>query len=179
MELTIDFLEIKNKVFKVLTKPYAFFASVKKEKGLRDPFVYTLVVSSIVLVLGTALNVFESGNTIQLIPALFFSYVVTILLGFLFSFFLKLWISLFGGKGDYSTAYKLYIYTSTPSVIFGWIPFLNIVVPIYSFVLLVVGLETLYKFSRQKAAITIALGMLVMLVLSAIILFVTSLVAFS
>ncbi len=184
MELSFSPKEFFEKSKKLFRTPVAFFKDVEKEKGWKDAFTYSIVISAIAALFGvleiTLLyplfqnqlqGVFTADNKPQLLdilPAFFVSAVVVVLLGFVWSGALHLWLKLFRIKGDYWSAYKAYTYSRAPLSFFGWIPYLGGIFSIYSIYLLVVGMSVHYKLTKKKAFLMIIVPLALLFILQTV-----------
>ncbi|MBW2982293.1 YIP1 family protein [Candidatus Woesearchaeota archaeon] len=165
-------MDMIDKIIKVLTKPFDFFESLKKEKGIKDAFVYLVILSLIATVLAVVVGYFFQGFSLSLVSKLLgidmpqeqfsfgylfiwaiISYSIGLAASFLVAGLLHVWILIFGGKADYNKTYQLYIYTRTPGFVFGWIPVLSSLIWIYNLVLLIIGTEKVHEISRLRAVL--------------------------
>src|SRR3989344_1166088 len=91
------------------------------------------------------LNLFNLGaeaqafSLTQTIEILLISAPISILSTFIVSGILYVWLLIYKGEKDYQTVYKLYTYSRTPSLVFGWIPIINWFSWVYSLVLIIIG----------------------------------------
>lgn len=168
----------------VLTHPSEFYKKESKKEGLKAAFIYYLLLTLFSIILSIvfvyliypllfqiapqAFPQVEQQVTIsQVLVYLIGSFVVAQIAGFVYAGILHLWIRLFKGKKAYAVTYKMYVYSRTPVVLFGWLPYLSPVAWVYSVYLMIVGTECLFGFSKRKAFIVYALP-LALLVLIAI-----------
>ena len=84
---------------------------------------------------------------------------------FLWAGILHVWILIFNGKQDYSKTYQLYVYTRTPRFVFGWIPFVNFFVGIYSLILLIYGTTEVHKIKFRTSALMYIIPYVICLIL--------------
>lgn len=68
-----------------------------------------------------------------------------------------------GGKG-HSQTIKALMYSYTPYLLLGWIPYVNIIVAIWSFVLLILGVRELQEMSTGKAVAVVLLPLILVLI---------------
>jgi len=160
------------KTKEILSHPSKFFDNLKKEKGIKTAFTYFAILSFVYFFLYLVLLlIFNNGNSVftnlskifpimnsfnigiplQLFILTISSYIFELVFSFVGAALLHVWILIFGGKGKYTQTYQLSIYSSTPSLLFGWIPFLGSTIGlIYSLYLLIVGTQKIYKISKMK-----------------------------
>ena len=179
---------ILEKIKKVLTKPAEFFTEVKSEVGIGNAFKYLAIISLVYVVLmmifmfifslvlgasyrsliGYGLFPFSLFAGIFVFALPIAIYLISLLGSFVGAGVIHLFAKMFGGKGDYSATYKASVYSSTPSLLFGWIPYLNILVGIYSLYLYLKGLSILHEISMGRAfLIAILPGIIVAIVILA------------
>ena len=72
-----------------------------------------------------------------------------------------LWAYIFGARQGYKNTIKALFFGSTPTYIFGWIPFVNIIAGIWSLVLLGIGLKKLQKLSTGRAIATVLVAVII------------------
>ncbi len=175
------------KIKKVMLNPSEFFEKIKAEKGIEKAFKFLAVVLLVNLVVKILSFVFSiptispPGSLKNLLP---FAGIPIALLGILLPllgyfgallfFFLGVGIvhvfaKLLGGKGDYAATYKALVYASTPTLLFGWIPWVGIIFGLYSLYISLKGISKLHSVSMARAFVIIFL-------IPALILFVISVI---
>jgi len=179
-------MEIFEKIKKVLLRPTEFFTEVKKEVGFGKAFKYLAVISLVYVVLLMIMMFFFSmalgvgyGSFISSMFAGFFIFILPIIIycislvgSFVGAGFVHLFAKMFGGKGDYSATYKVSVYSSTPTLLFGWINYVNLFVSIYSFYLYLKGLSILHDVSMGRAVlIAIIPGIIIVAIIFAFVIF--------
>lgn len=88
--------------------------------------------------------------------------IVGVLIG---SAWLHLFVMLFGGKG-YRKTLAASVIASTPLLLFGWIPFVGAITWLWIFVLLIIGISIVHKFSTVKSLLVILIsGIIPLLIL--------------
>ncbi|MFH1592662.1 MAG: YIP1 family protein [Candidatus Woesearchaeota archaeon] len=175
-------MNIIEKVRDILFHPGKFFSAVDKEKGLGKAFRFFFILSLISAVLSVIISSFWSRaytwflpfpipklGLIPLIQTSLINYALLLGASFLIAWFLFIWLRVFRGRRTYSDAYKLYAYSVTPKLVFGWIPIVNLFVWIYSLVLIIIGTNKMYKFSNLKATLIYIVPWAVILLLVVIV----------
>ena len=167
---------------KVLTEPKDFFKRVGTGKErLGFAFGYFVVLSLFSAVLATAVyflakplyglifpGMMIAGGSQLWMSAL--SYVIGLGLSFVYAGILHVWILIFGGKNSYTKTYELGAYAGTPSMLFGWIPFVGwIGGTIWSLMLLIMGTEQVHKIARKRAVLMYLIPVLILFILGALI----------
>ena len=107
-----------------------------------------------------------SMGSLAMIPFILF-FAAFILIGVpLFTFvgagILHLFVKLYGGNGAYSGTYKAVIYSSTPSILFGFIPILNIIFSIWTFILAIFGVSINHQISKLKSFLVLITPAIIM-----------------
>jgi len=88
-----------------------------------------------------------------------------------------LFVRAFGGRKGYRNTIKAFAYGNTPLFLFGWIPFVGMLFPIWAWVLNIIGIKQLHEISTGRAigAVLLSIVALVIIVVL-IVLFVVLLV---
>lgn len=185
-------MNILKVVRKVIREPTSFFEKVSRGNNhLGFAFGYYALLS----LFGTCMGVVVSLLTITLMsPSLttnplfgnFFSlaiakfspewfalkqfatYLLGLILIFLIVGLLHIWIKIFGGKNKYTKTFELFVYSETPPLLFGWIPFLGGICFIWSVILLVIGTQQVHGLSRTKSILIYVIPLVFFFVLMAI-----------
>jgi hypothetical protein len=154
----------------VITRPTEFFENVSKGKdNLGFAFGYFAVLSLFATVVGIIFNLifrtlfasafgkltflFAAAGTLSTVVFFILGYALRLGLSFGFAGLLHVWILICAGKDSssmkgYVKTYELGAYAGTPSMLFGWVPFVGF---IWSLILLIIGTQKVHGFSRQKA----------------------------
>ena len=91
-----------------------------------------------------------------------------------------LFVRAFGGRKGYGNTIRAFAYGNTPLLLFGWIPFVGMLFPLWAWVLNIIGIRQLHEISTGRAigavllSIIIALIITVVLVVLFVVLFVVS-----
>lgn len=123
--------------------------------GIALYFVYTNYLSSFLTYVSFPAGVlnFLQGNPNSLIILGIYLGAILILSPiflFLSSGILHLIVKIFGGKGNYAGTFKSVVYGMTPSVLFFFIPGMQI----WSFVLHVIGISVYHELPKSRAFLT-------------------------
>lgn len=176
------------KIKSVLFEPSKFFENLKKEKGIMESLDYLAVLLAFSTVMGVIVNYFLQPKInawlysllgIPLLPPTmtFWNIFVFPLLGYFlalaFSFvgagLLHVWILIFGGKADYEKTYQLSVYSRTPSLVFGWIPFVGFFASLYGLALLIIGTQKVHGIGRTRAILMYVIPLSIIFLLIAVI----------
>ena len=107
-----------------------------------------------------------SGFVISL--GVFFVYLVFLfyLLGvFVEGLLMHAFVVLMGGKNGATQTIKTTMYASTPFLLLGWIPFVSIIVYIWSFVLLVIGIKENHEMELGNAVLVVLIPIVLGIIL--------------
>ena len=182
-------MSIVNKIESVVKTPTKFFNNAKNEKGFKPAFTYLVVISLISSVLNYFFNpmlkmfstLFGPGLGLA---AIIFLWIVGLILSFIIYGFFHLFVLLLGGKGGYENTYRVFVYSSTPSSLLGWIAgmffgfglggvvvggLIFIVLIIWVLYLFATGLSIVHKMSKLRALAVIIIPVIVIAVIVAII----------
>jgi len=151
-------MEIVEKIKEVLLSSSDFFKKIKEEKGIGKPFIYFAILSLVFFALMTipimAKLPFYQGMTIEMIPIF---YVISLISIFVSSGIIHLFIKLVGGKGDYQKTFKAMVYSSTPSLLLAWIPYIGPLFSLWALYLAIKGVSILHDISMGRAFLAVFL----------------------
>lgn len=169
------------KVKNIFTNPREFFSNLN-EQGIGKAFFYSFIfiliyqaILSLIFTGGAQVRAFtvlgEARISIfygwQMFLMLFIGRVLwSILMLFIFSLLLHLWIMIFRGKGNYDKTFQLVVYSRTPVWLLGWIPIVRILAWAYNVVLLIIGTEKMHGI-ENKTSTWMYLGPILVFVLIA------------
>lgn len=167
--------EILNKVKKILTDPKGFFEGDKKDTSIETALKFNAILLIVSVVTGalfaTAImkpfgNISGMNSNIS-IASLVIGYIMAIVGTFIAAGIMHLWIKLFGGKGDYTKTFQMFVYANTPRMLFSWIPVIGTIgAPIYGLYIWIIGATVLHGFTKKKAFLVLALPAIVITVLT-------------
>jgi|GEM_PF-4302453 len=169
------------KVKNIFANPREFFSNLN-EQGIGKAFFYSFIfiliyqaILSLIFTGGAQVRAFtvlgEARISIfygwQMFLMLFIGRVIwSILMLFIFSLLLHLWIMIFRGKGNYDKTFQLVVYSRTPVWLLGWIPIVRILALAYNVILLIVGTEKMHGI-ENKTSTWMYLGPILIFVLIA------------
>ena len=167
-------LSFTEKVKKVMTSPTEFFEKIKGEEGIGEAFKYYIIFSLIYNLLFGTLTVFGlSGVPIEgmgpfavlgiFLPIV--SFILSLFSVFIITGIIHVFAMVFVGKGDYSATFKAMAYGATPSLLFGWLPFVGPIFSIYSLYLQLKGISALHQVSMGRAFLIIFLIPLIIVII--------------
>ena len=126
--------------------------------GVSDAAVYRFdpVTFALLAVVGAFASVFISGSLTHL------------------------FVRAFGGRKGYGNTIKAFAYGNTPLLLFGWIPFVGMLFPLWALVLNIIGIRQLHEISTGRAIGAVLLGIVALVIIVVlIVLFVVLLVVVS
>lgn len=165
-------MDLISKIKMSTMSPTKFFNGIKSEKGLVEAFKYYAILSLINLVV-TLIEIFSGLSYLSSygaglgIATPIAVYLVGLVGSFIGAGILHIFISLLGGKQGFYNTYKAAIYASTPSLLLGWIPYVGVIIGIYSLYLLVKGVSILQKMTMKRAFVAAVLIPVVIAILIA------------
>jgi len=161
-------LGIVKKAKLVMLKPGAFFAKIKAEKGIPNAFRYLAIISLVYAIGNYFVSPANAMMSKEVLTAL--SYAAGLLSPFVSAWITNIIARWLGGKGKYHETYKVYVYASTPSLLFGWIPVIGVIPSLYTFYLSVLGISKYHRISMWRSfAAVILFPILVAIILAFII----------
>lgn len=170
----------------VMFNPMGFYEQLPDKIKYKEPSLFyikiqllcLLIIFSLVVgleLLGiSAFTLFFNKTQLALIGAfgigfllfilvIIYPILILVFLGLLFVWagILHLFVLFFGGKGSYVETFKVISY-STASTIFSFIPFLNLIIGIYTIILQVIGIHKRHKLDLVKSISVVLLPGIVM-----------------
>lgn len=143
----------------VMSDPRTFFASMPTTGGLNEPLVF-LAICAAINAAGTLLVSWSVFATIG-------AFIWTIGAGFVVAAILTVVTQqLFGGREGFEPVFRVVAYAMAPAVFF-WVPRLAVLAWIYCWFLQVRGIERVQGFEPSNAVLSVAVGAVVGVVLSA------------
>ena len=166
---------------KVLSEPTDFFTRVKQGKNhVGFSWVYFALLSLFNTILGSIMFIidyyiflptlekdpifgklfsaaFSELTILAYITKMSLNYIGGLILIFLIVGVTFIWIKIFRGKSTYRKTFELVSYAQTPSLLFGWIPFVGFSSIVWSFILLVIGTEQIHELNRTRTIIMYAI----------------------
>jgi hypothetical protein len=158
------------KIGKSIVSPRELFKSVKYE-GMWPPLKYYLILLLIPFIattigtlffIGAFTNLLEilnisiphTGALLTTISILVFAALIFIaipILTFIAAGIFHLILKLYGGDGSFTDTFGIIVYSSTPSVLFGFIP----IIPIWSIILNIIGTSENHSISKLRAILAL------------------------
>jgi len=173
--MALDFVE---RVKGFLLNPVESFNKYKNEEfGEAFKFYLVLVVISSILTalvsslgmgayMGAVPGFGGAGLGIAMIAGLFIFMLVACILGlFIGSAIVHLFVIILGGKQGFIKTVMAMIYSSTPSMLFSWIPLIGILAGLWALVLEVLALREIQEMSTAKAVLAIILPVIIIVIL--------------
>jgi len=80
-----------------------------------------------------------------------------------------LFVRAFGGRKGYGNTMKAFAYGNTPLFLFGWIPFVGMLFPLWALVLNVIGIRQLHEISTGRAVGAVLLGIVALVIIAVLI----------
>jgi len=75
-----------------------------------------------------------------------------------------LFVRAFGGRKGYRNTIKAFAYGNTPLFLFGWIPFVGMLFPLWAWVLNIIGIRQLHEISTGRAIGAVLLSILLSII---------------
>jgi len=76
-----------------------------------------------------------------------------------------LFVRAFSGRKGYKNTIKAFAYGNTPLFLFGWIPFVGMLFPLWAWVLNIIGIRQLHGISTGRAIGAVLLGIVALVVI--------------
>lgn len=94
----------------------------------------------------------------------YITFVIGLFWIFVSGLILHCFVLMFDGEKGYVQTIKALMYSYTPYLILGWIPYVNIIVAIWMLVLLVLGIRELQELSTGKAVLVVIIPIILVLI---------------
>ena len=163
-----------NKVKGFLLDPVGTFRA-SRDDPFGQVFIYylvLLVIDSILsaLVIAAGINVFMftsiPGMPVPSPAIVFIGGIIGGLIGaFIGSLWLHLWVFVMGGRKGLEMTIKSVMYSSTPSLLLGWIPLISLIGAIWSFILGIYGIRELHEISTGRAIAAVVIAIIIPLII--------------
>jgi hypothetical protein len=175
----MDIMGYVKKGFSFLTGPGNSF-DAEKDTNLNEAFKYLLVLAVITAVLGAIVSAFWMTLAYIFIPPelmgftspplifvtiLVMGYVGAVVASVIWGLWLHLWAYLMGARSGMAQTMKSVFYGGTPNYMLGWIPLINFMAAVWSFVLTGMGLMKFHGITGSKAALAIIIALVIPLVI--------------
>lgn len=177
------------RILQILLDPVYFFSKHEPEIGLKRAFSSYAFLLLFSVILGSVTNYYfldyyykillsffdvqnfslPKYNLLGILLTSLLSYPIMLAFSFLTALILHSYCKLFGSRAPYSKSYQLFAYSQVPKLVLGWIPFIGILVSLYTIVLLIIGTEHIHKFSRKKSVLIYIIPLGIALVIGLII----------
>jgi hypothetical protein len=159
----------------MLTRPVGTFREAKDDPQ-KDVVTYLFILfmfSTLMGMLTAAAGFGPAGQNrtldiLTLVASVVIIPVLSILGYMLIGLWIHLWVWVFGGRQQSMRTFNALAYSSTPSLLFGWIPFIGPVFSLWALVLLVPGIRECQDMTMQRAVLVVFFSVLPIIVLLAL-----------
>lgn len=135
-------------------------------------YLVLLVIDSVLsaLVIEAGINVFMfasiPGMPVPSPAIVFIGGIIGGLIGaFILSLWLHLWVFVMGGRKGLEMTIKSVLYSSTPSLLLGWIPLISLIGAIWSFILGIFGIREFHEISTGRAIAAVIIAIIIPVIL--------------
>ena len=167
--MIMDYFEVAKKFLFEPTKTFDKHKKISSDEAFKYlvimsvvmAVIYSIVISiatavllPFLAILGVPAETLAIGSLFggALIVATFFIVLITSILGSVIgSLWLHLWAYLLGANKGIDQTFKSVFYGQTPNYLLSWIPFVNIIVGIWSLVLVGMGLKRLHGLTTVSS----------------------------
>jgi len=80
-----------------------------------------------------------------------------------------LFVRAFGGRKGYANTIKAFAYGNTPVLLFGWIPFAGMLLPLWALALNIIGIRQLHEISTGRAIGAVLLSIVALIIIAVLI----------
>lgn len=148
---------------KLFLTPKVFFANETKYKKLKPVVILyflLLLISTLFDLISFFVITFyvnkvqlSSGDLSQVIIGSLINFLIAFLTSFIWAFLLHSYLKLFKARGDFPVTYRIFVYSSAPSLLFDWVPVIGIIAALYGLYLLFVGTQLMHNLSKRTTVI--------------------------
>lgn len=153
-------MDYLNKALGFLREPTKSFKKEQKTK-LGEALKYYLVLGIFLSVLNAIVASTVTGTPILFVITLIMTYIGLVIGAFISGIILHVFAYLFGARKGFEQTLKTVLYSSTPSLLLGWIPFVGAIFGIWNLVLQVLGLKTYHNLTTGRAILTVLVPILI------------------
>lgn len=166
MDTFQNLVRIKDNLYLI---PEARFDVLIKDKDYSSSLIYLVSCTIISVPIELAVSLLF-GNFSSVLRSLPIAVPLSIIIAYLFFLFQHILLRFLGGKAEFLDTVQIFIYGTTPSIIFGGVPLLGLVALIISVVNSIVGASKIHKISyyRSASAIVIIPALIIIIILSVI-----------
>jgi len=126
------------------------------------------ILTAVIALLGMVVMPMYFGTPFGLalpVMVFFMMLICGCILTLIFAVWLHLWVCILGGRQGIMQTINAVIYSSTPRLLLGWIPFVGIIFLLWSLVLGVLGIRELQEMSTSKAILAVAIAIIIPLII--------------
>ena len=151
-----------------------------RDESLGDALRYFVILLAIFgalngIMMGLGLNMAQDlacasggmgafGTIVTILAAIVAMVIFGVIGLFIGGVILHIFVYIAGGRKDVSTTIRSAIYSATPNLLFGWIPFIGFFAGIWSLVLQVLAIKELHEISTARAVAAVILPFILMLI---------------
>jgi hypothetical protein len=180
-------MDIIEKIKGFLTDPAKTFNAVKQEslgEAIKYYAIIAAVYSAILALMFAFMGAFLGsmmgfGNAGRMIGAgagigtaiiFFIVFLLSAIIGaFIAGAILHIFVYIVGGRKGIAQTIKALMYGSTPTLLFGWIPFIGLLAGIWSLILEIIGIKELHELTTGKAIMAVLIPIILLIILAIII----------
>jgi hypothetical protein len=157
------------KARRVIVEPKAFFREYEAKK-FSDSLRYVAVVTIVLAVMSPIMEWLTGG--LMTVDIFFLSalsiYILILIAFFILLALLHILLYLFGSRKDIKTTATVVSYGSTPVMLFGWVPLLGEISPIWSLILYIIAVAKRCEMPYLRATIVVVVMLVTLIILAQI-----------
>ena len=180
-------MDIIEKIKGFITDPTKTFNAVKQE-SLGEALKYYAIIAAVysailalmfafmgaflgsMMGLGNVGSMMGIGAGIGTAIILFIVFLLSSIIGaFIAGAIMHIFVYIVGGRKGISQTIKALMYGSTPTLLFGWIPFIGMLAGIWSLILEIIGIKELHELTTGKAIMAMLIPIILLIILAIII----------
>lgn len=133
-----------------------------------DILVRIFFAEMIVSLMGEYALISANAGTEEIIMSSIYDVIYVIPGIFIGGALLEIGVYIAGGRKGLNQTIMSMLYSSTPSLLFGWVPVLNILAGIWSIVLNIIGIREFHDISSERAVLAMTISIILLLIIWAI-----------
>jgi hypothetical protein len=180
----MDFFE---KVKGFLFEPSKTFDAIKGE-SLSEAIKYYAIIAAVysaifalmLAFIGTLFGSIMGGRNLGMLMGagagasgaiiFFVLFIISAIIGaFVGGAILHIFVYIVGGRKGIAQTIKVAMYASTPGLLLGWLPVINIITSIWSILLNIVGIRQLHELTTGKAVLAVLIPLILAVILAVIV----------
>ena len=154
-----------------LVSPTQFYNKTRNEKGFKASSIYLAAMALVASILSTLSNVIFKTPSLLWSPLVnvVVLWILTFVIFFVLAAITHIFVYFLGGKNGFLQTFKSYVYGYTPGYLLEWIPYVSILVSIYTFFYLIpkgISIQHNMRMGRAIASVILPFVVLILILIA-------------